>query len=122
MIVRKQEGMSLVGFLIVLSLVVFVAYLGMRIVPIYLEFYSVKSAMNGLAKQPGSARFSPFDIKSSMSNRLNINFADGNLEPENIKVVRNNGVWLQVRYEVREPIMGNLDVIATFDERVMLSN
>ena len=122
MIVRKQEGMSLVGFLIVLSLVVFVAYLGMRIVPIYLEFYSVQSAMNGLAKEPGSARFSPFDIKSSMSNRLNINFADGNLEPEDIKVVRNNGVWLQVRYEVRKPIMGNLDVIATFDERVMLSN
>ncbi len=38
MIVRKQEGMSLVGFLIVLALVVFIAYLGMRIVPIYWSF------------------------------------------------------------------------------------
>ena len=39
-----------------------------------------------------------------------------------IKIVRNNGVWLQVKYEVRKPVMGNLDVIASFDERVMLSN
>lgn len=122
MIVRKQEGMSLVGFLIVLALVVFMAYLGMRIVPIYLEFYSVKSAMSSLAKQPGSANFSPFDVKRNMADRLSLNYAEGNVGPENIKIVRNNGTWLQVRYEVRKPIMGNLDVIATFDERVMMSN
>jgi hypothetical protein len=122
MIVRKQEGMSLVGFLIVLALVVFIAYLGMRIVPIYMEFYSVKSAMTGLAKETGSANYSPFDIKDKMLNRLNINFSDGNVGAEDIKIVRNNGTWLQVRYEVRKPVMGNLDVIATFDERVMLSN
>lgn len=121
MIVRKQEGMSLVGFLIVLALVIFVAYLGMRIVPIYLEFYSVKSAMTGLAKEPGSAKYSPFDIKDKMLNRLNINYSDGNVGAEDIKIVRSNGVWIQVKYEVRKPIMGNLDVIVTYDERVMLS-
>ncbi len=122
MIPRKQEGMSLVGFLIVLAMVVFMAYLGMRIVPIYLEFYSVRQAMEGLAREPGSANYSPFDIKDKFINRLYVSYSDGNVGAENIKIVRNNGVWLQVRYEVRKPIMGNLDVIASFDERAMLSN
>ncbi len=81
----------------------------------------MKSAMTGLAKEPGSANYSPFDIKEKMLNRLNINYSDGNVGPEDIKIVRNNGTWLQVRYEVRKPVMGNLDVIATFDERVMLT-
>jgi len=122
MIPRKQKGMSLVGFLIVLAMVVFFAYLGMRITPIYLEFYSVRSAMNGIADEPGSANFSPFDIKDKFINRMYVNYTDGNVGAENIKIIRNNGVWLQVKYEVRRPIMGNLDVVASFDERVMLDN
>ena len=120
MIHKTQTGMSLVGFLIVLALAVFVAYLGMRITPIYIEFYSVKQAMTGVAKEPGSANFSPFDVKDKMLNRLYISYSDGNVTRENIKVIRNNGVWLVVSYDVRKPVIGNLDVIASFDERVML--
>ncbi len=119
---QQQKGMSLVGFLVVLAMVVFVAYLGMRIMPIYLEFYSVKQAMNGIAEESGSANFSPFDIKTKMLNRLYVSYADGGVGVEDIKVVRNNGVWLQVQYERREPVLGNLDVIAAFDERVRLGN
>ena len=100
MIPRKQQGMSLVGFLIVLAMVVFFAYLGMRITPIYLEFYSVKSAMEGLARESGSANYSPFDIKDKFINRLYVSYSDGNVGAEDIKIVRNNGVWLQVKYEL----------------------
>lgn len=122
MVARKQKGMSLIGFLIVLAMVVFFAYLGMRITPIYIEFYSVKQAMSGIASEPNSANYSPFDIKDKFMNRLYVSYSDGNVGTENIKVVRNNGVWLVVKYEVRKPVMGNLDVVASFDERVMLSN
>ncbi len=122
MIPKKQKGMSLVGFLIVLAMVIFFAYLGMRIAPIYIEFYSVKQAMNGIADEPGSANYSPYDLKAKFLDRLFINYSDGNVKSENIRVVRNNGVWLVVKYDVRRPVMGNLDVIASFDERVMLGN
>ncbi|MEM1411568.1 MAG: DUF4845 domain-containing protein [Pseudomonadota bacterium] len=117
---KRQEGMSLVGFLLVLTMVIFFAYLAMRITPIYIEFYSVRQAMNGVAKEPGSANFSPFDVKDKMLSRLYISYSDGNVTRENIKVVRNNGVWMVVQYDVRKPVMGNLDVIASFDERIML--
>lgn len=119
--VRKQQGMSLIGFLIVLSMVVFFVYVGMRIGPIYMEYYSVKNAMQGIAEERGSANYSPFTIKDKMLNRLYISYSDGNVGLENIKVVRNNGVWLEVKYEVRKPMLGNLDVVAAFDERVKLS-
>ncbi len=122
MIPKKQKGMSLVGFLIVLAMVIFFAYLGMRIAPIYIEFYSVKQAMNGIADEPGSANYSPYDLKAKFLDRLFINYSAGNVKSENIRVVRNNGVWLVVKYDVRKPVMGNLDVIASFDERVMLGN
>ena len=100
----------------------FLAFLAMRITPIYLEYYSVVSAMNGVASERGSAQYSPFDIKAKVLNRLYVSYTDGNVGEENIRVVRRNGVQLRVTYEVRKPIFGNLDIIASFDEYVQLSN
>lgn len=122
MIQKKQRGMSLIGFLLVLSLVLFFAFLGMRIVPIYLEYYSVVSAMNGLAAERGSAQFSPYDIKVKILNRLYVSYTDNNVGEENIRIVRRDGVNVRIAYEVRKPVFGNLDVVASFDKSVKLSN
>lgn len=120
--IRKQQGMSIVGFLIVLGLVVFATYLGMRIGPIYLEYYSVVSAMNGVAKEPGSARYSPFDVRRKVLDRLYLSYSANNVREEHVKVLRRNGVVLRIAYEVRKPVLGNLDVVASFDRQVRLSN
>mgnify|MGYP001817153313 FL=1 len=120
--IKKQNGMTLIGFIIVLSLVLFLSFIGMKIAPIYFEYYSVVSAMNGVASERGSAKLSPFDIRVKVLNRLYVSYSADNVKNENIKLVRRNGVHLRVAYEVRKPVIGNLDVIATFDRSVRLSN
>lgn len=120
--VRKHKGLTLIGFLIVLVMVLVFVFLAMRIAPIYLEYYSVVSAMNGVAAERGSAQLSPFDIKVKILNRLYVSYTDNNVHEENIRIVRRQGVQLRIAYEVRKPVVGNLDVIASFDETVTLSN
>lgn len=120
--IRKQKGLSIIGFLIVLAVVIFFAYCGMRIAPIYLEYYSVVSAMNGVAAERGSAQYTPFDIKRKMLDRLYVSYATENVKEEHIRIIRRNGIQLRVTYEVRKPLMGNLDVLASFDRMVRLSN
>lgn len=122
MIHGKQRGMSLIGFILVLAMVLFFAFLGMRIVPIYLEYYSVVSAMNGLAAERGSAQYTPYDIKVKILNRLYVSYTDNNVGEENIRIVRRDGVQVRITYEVRKPVLGNLDVVASFDKMVRLSN
>lgn len=119
--IKKQQGLSIIGFIIVLAMAVFVSYLGMRIVPLYMEYYSVVSALNGVASERGSARLSPYDIKVKVLNRLYVSYSE-NVKESHIKITRGNGVNLRVKYEVRTPIMGNLDVIARFDKSVKLAN
>jgi hypothetical protein len=94
----------------------------MRIVPIYLEYYSVVSAMNGVAAERGSATYSPYDIKVKILNRLYVSYTDNNVGEENIRIVRKDGVNVRIAYEVRKPVMGNLDVVASFDKTVRLAN
>ena len=120
--IKKQNGMTLIGFIIVLSLVLFLSFIGMKIAPIYFEYYSVVSAMNGVASERGSARLSPFDVRAKVLNRLYLSYSAENVKEQNIKLVRRNGVHLRIAYEVRKPVIGNLDVIATFDRSVRLAN
>jgi hypothetical protein len=41
-------------------------------------------------------------------------------EDRHIKISRSDGVNLRVVYEVREPLLGNLDVVASFNHSVRL--
>ena len=119
--IRKQRGMSIIGFILILSMVIFASFIGMKIVPVYMEYYSVVSALNGVASERGGANLSPYDLKVKVLNRLYVSYS-ANVKESHIKIKRANGVHLSVAYEVRTPIMGNLDAIAKFNKSVQLAN
>jgi Tfp pilus assembly major pilin PilA len=118
--IRKQNGLTLVGFAIVLVLVVFFAYVGMRIVPLYLEYNAVVSALNDLQREPGAASMSPRKIKNNISNRLWVSYSSENVKREHIRITRSNGIKVRIAYEVRRPLLGNIDLILSFDRSVTL--
>ena len=112
---RKQGGLSLLGFLVVLAVVGFAAYVGMKLFPMYQEYYSVRSAMKGLANEPGVADMDPAKIQDLFFRRLYFNYSE-NVKPQNVKFERTEGGWkMRVNYEVRRPLVGNLDVVGRFD-------
>ncbi|MBT8068816.1 MAG: DUF4845 domain-containing protein [Xanthomonadales bacterium] len=119
---QKQGGLTLISFIFVLAFVIFVSYIGMKIGPIYMEYYSVVSAMNGVASERGSANLSPYDVRVKVLNRLYVSYSAENVKEKHIKLTRNNGVNLRIAYEVRKPVIGNLDVVAKFDRSVRLAN
>jgi hypothetical protein len=118
---HKQKGLTLIGFVIVIAFVLFIAYLGMKIGPIYLDNMAVESAMNEVAEEKGSAKKSPYDIKLKFFTQMNLNAID-HVNESHIKLVRGNPARMTVKFETREPIMGNLDVIVRFNKTVALSN
>ena len=118
---RKERGMTLLGFVIVLAVVGFFAYVAMRLFPMYQEYYSVRSAMKGLAAEPGIGTQDPARIQDLFFRRLYINYSE-NVKKEHVKLRRvDNGWEMQVQYEVRRPLVGNLDVVGKFDSTQMLT-
>ena len=119
---RKQGGMTLIGFIIVLGLVGFFAYIAMKLVPMYSVYYAVKSALKGLQAEPGIANRDPAKIQDLFFRRLYISYAE-NVKAENVKIERIDGGWtMSVDYEVRKPLMGNLDVVGKFSTSERLTN
>ena len=111
---RMQSGMTLIWFVSVLGVVGLFAYVGMKLVPMYSEYYAVKQALKGLAAEPGIANRDPAKIEDSFFRRLYISYAE-DVKPEHVKIKRIDSGWqMDVDYEVRKPLMYNLDVIGKF--------
>lgn len=112
---RNQSGITLIGFVIVLAVVGFAAYIGMKLFPMYEEYYSLKMAAKGLAEEPGSANMDPSKLQDLLFRRLDINYSDS-VKPADVKFKRIDAGWnMHVQYEVRKPLVGNLDVVGKFE-------
>ncbi len=114
-VMKKQGGMTLLSFLVVLAVVGFAAYIGMKLFPMYQEYYSVRTAAKGLAGEPGVGQMTPARIQDLFFRRLYINYSE-NVKPENVKITRTDNGWnMAVNYEVRRNLVGNLDVVGVFN-------
>ncbi len=118
---RRQSGITLLGYIIVMGVAGVFAYVGFKLFPMYQEFYAVKSALRGLASEPGMANTDPARIQDLFMRRLNMNYAL-NIKKEHVKIERGDAGWLMtVQYEVRKPLIANLDVVGRFHAQQNLS-
>ena len=111
---RKQSGMTMLGFLITLAVVMFFLYCGMKVVPMYTEFYSVKKALSGLAAEPGISAKSKEQVRDLFFRRLYMSYAN-NVKTDALKIESTDqGLMLTVDYEQRRELLANLDVVGKF--------
>ena len=119
--IRKQRGLTLMGFGLVLVLVVFFSYAAMRVVPLYLEYQALISAMNTLVADPRGRKMTSRQIKNKLINSLWVNYATDNIQRKHMKLTnKKEGLQVRVAYEVRKDFVGNIDLILSFERAVIL--
>ena len=116
-----QRGLSLLGFIFILILVLFFTFIGIKLVPIYLNHMSVVSEVKAIASEPGAAEKPPNTIRRDLLRRLDVSYVD-HVQPEHIRVVQGDGVSLVVEYQVERHLMANIDVIVRFNRVEQLRN
>ena len=109
---QRQRGISFIGFIVVLAVAGFFLFLGMKIGPTYIEYYSIRNAVNKVAAEAESA--DPLSIRQAMDRQMTIDYAYS-YKPEFVRVVREgNELNLVLNYEIRKPLIYNLDFVAKF--------
>jgi Tfp pilus assembly protein PilE len=120
---RNQSGMTLISFVVVAAVVGFFLFIGMKLFPMYQEFFAVKSAMKGLANEAGIANEQPAQIKEKFFKRLYISNSN-NVRPEHVKIENKGGgqgQMMYVNYEVRVPLLYNIDAVGKFSAEQSLT-
>ena len=111
---RKQGGMTMLGFLITLSVVILFLFCGMKIVPMYIEYYSVKKALASIANEQSASATSKDAIRALFARHLKIDYVKI-IKPDMLKIeATDSGFNLTVDYERREELIANLDVVGKF--------
>jgi hypothetical protein len=119
---RKQGGITLIGFALVLVVVCFFGYMAMVLGPAYSEYYGVVKAMKFVAAEstPNATEF------TTMSRSLDKQFTVGYVESvsgKDAKLVREKtGNLLTIDYEVRKPFVYNIDFVLKFNYSVPLGS
>jgi hypothetical protein len=119
---RKQRGVTMIGWIFLLAPVAVVVYAGIRIGPEYLNYYKVVTALKEtVSVLKSDETVTPATIRSSLSRRFDTGYID---EPsvKDIVVVKEGTGWsMTADYEKVVPLFGNLHLLMTFKKTVVIN-
>lgn len=119
---NRQSGLTFISILMLLVILGFYVYLGLKLLPIYLEYYKVKSVVSAVQKENQTAQQTPEQIRQTLMNRFYINEVR-RLTGKEIKIKSvPAGTLVEVEWEVREPTLGNVDMVVYFNEKFEIKN
>jgi hypothetical protein len=117
---KSQQGMTAIGWLIILAMVGVFAIVGIKLIPTYIDGYKIASSMEALAADTSMHGKNPHDLKTSLLRRLDINMIY-DIKGEDINIARDpNGYSVEIDYEPRIQLFGNLYFVVVFDKTVVV--
>jgi hypothetical protein len=101
---QSQRGLSIVGLILVLFIVIVVVTFGMKLVPSYIEFRSAKNAIDAIAAQnPGS----PVEVRRAFNARATIDDITS-VKAEDLEITKDgNQVVIGFAYRREIPLWGD---------------
>jgi len=119
---RKQLGLTMISWIVIIGLVAVQAVMALRIVPVYLNYNSVRTAMNDFPNNPEVKGKSVKELNKLFRKRLKINNLYALAKDKDAFKFKKaqGGYTLVAHYEEKGPIMGNLEFVATFDHEIVI--
>ncbi len=117
--IRKQKGMSFFGWLAVLVLVGFFASAAAKLIPHYMDNNSIEKAIMAVEtdKAVGDKIVTVADFYSHIDKSMQINSIRDVTLADILTVTKNNNDFIaHLKYEKREPLIKNIDVVVSFDK------
>ena len=115
---HRQYGMSSLGFLIAVMVALFFVLCSFKMVPVYIQNWSVQSIMANTLEEAQSRTqaFSKSEIKSTLVKRLSINQVASEVA-DSIDIEKTKtGYIVTANYEIRLPLLANIDVVMKFND------
>jgi hypothetical protein len=114
---HSQKGMSVLSWLVVLSIVAFFASAAFKLLPHYLDYMALEKIVTSVETDRAAEVRSVGEFYSYVSKGMQVNsIRDLNMQ-EALKVkLENNEFHAHLKYEKREPLIENIDLVVRFDK------
>jgi hypothetical protein len=106
--------MGFAGVLLLLIGIVFLAIIGMKLVPAYIEYFTVKKAVTAITQSGELRNATVADVRRAFQSRADIDDITA-VRAENLEVTKEgNSVVVAFAYEKRIPLFYNISVVIDF--------
>ena len=110
----RQRGLSMLGFLFVTVVVVICVMIGFRVLPAYIEYYSVKQALEqalGDAKDLNSAT----EIRNAFQKRADAGYIES-VQGRDVEIAKfKNEVTASASWTRKLPLVANVSLLLEFE-------
>ena len=111
----RQRGLTILGFMLVAAVVIIFAMVGFRVVPSYVEYYSVKKAlddtMRGDSVDPNNLQA----FRSELTRRLQTSYVENVKAADAIIQRSGNQLTAELAWERRLHMFGNAYILLEFE-------
>ena len=117
----KQTGVTLIGWLILLTPMALCGYVGVRLTPVYLNYMKVARTLESVKTEfKGSDAGSQLAVRAAVEKNLNIESVDYP-DIKDIKITRDGKSWvINASYDDQAPLFSNIFILVSFDKSVTL--
>ena len=114
---KHQSGLTMITWIVLVGMIGFIGIFAFKLIPIYMDFYTVNSALMTVAKdaKPGEA---PAQIKSSINNIFDVNSVN-TVQVDDIGIKPDpdgKGLTLNLNYDARTNFIANVDLVVHFEK------
>ena len=110
---RKQQGLTLIGFIFMAALVAGAGILVFRAVPIYNEYFTMQRILKSI--DLGNQDASPAEIRKQFELKTSADYVY-EIKSRDLQISKENGrIILSVPYQRTIPIAGNVSILFVFE-------
>ena len=117
---KRERGMTTLGLIILVIFIGLFVFGGIRLTPVYLNYFKVSGVVEGVLKEFDGQNPSRSAIRNSISRRFDVESVD-KITARDVKVTAVDGGYeVSARYDHVSPFIGNVNFLVAFDKTVLV--
>lgn len=114
----NQQGLSMLGWLVILFVVTFFITCAVKILPLYIDSWTLENSIENVVDKQALSTGSTEEIRSAIDRQFVTNRVDV-MKARDLKIERKQGkIIIDATYERRTPLFYNIDVVVKFDHLI----
>jgi cell division protein FtsB len=115
---QRQQGITAIGFILIAALVGLVGYGAVRLVPVYMTQMQIRQLLADLKTEYDGNAANMTRLQTEIGKRLDIDAITYPKRQDFVITKTDAGLKVSVEYEDSVPYLGNLSLMAAFDNSV----
>lgn len=115
---QRQRGFSKFGLLSTLMVLIAILTFVLKVLPVYIDHNFIRGVTESLMESGRGSTLTQAEIREEVASRLRVNNVR-DFDLNDITMARESGAAvINIRYEKRIPLVSNIDLIVSFDDRI----